>query len=276
MSAPPKPAKNLLAPISDLKLRLPGLFITATDTSVGKTVVTSSIAWALRKRGLKVSVSKPMASGCRHDREGLVAEDAEAIAHFSDCRLPLDVINPVRYAKPVAPAVAADELGEEIDFTAIARSLQRLDEWGDVMLIEGVGGLLVPISATQPQVTVLDLVMALRYPTIVVCRAGLGTLNHTAMTVRLLRESGLSIAGLVINGYIADQGASTSQTQQADASMASNRLWLERMTRLPVLATLPACEPTNVRPERGVIAEEILEAAAMADWRSVLKKQVKR
>jgi len=246
-------------------LRKPGLFITATDTGVGKTVVTSTIAWHLRQSGLRVAVCKPMATGCRRDREGLVSEDAEAIAHFSDCRQLLDVINPVRYTLPVAPAVAAEKAGEEIDFAAIARSLSVLDDWGDVQIVEGVGGLMVPISARNPQITVLDLAAAIGYPVLVVVRAGLGTLSHTMMTVTLLRQRGLRLAGLVINGYVVDPGS-----EPEDISMVTNRQWLEKMTGLPVLATLPRCAPQDVRPELGIISQEVLSAAGLVRWQDYL------
>lgn len=258
--------EDLLAPLAKVSLRKPGLFITATDTGVGKTVVTCAIAHALKRSGLKVSVCKPLASGCRREREGLVSEDAEAIAYFSDCRLALDVINPIRFAAPLSPGAAALELGVEVDFSELARSLSRLDEWGDVMLVEGVGGLLVPLGAHQPDLTVLDLIAALGYPVVVVTRAGLGTLNHTAMTAALLRQRKLRVAGMVVNGYVTDQA-----TQRDDPSMASNRQWLERMTRLPVLATVPRCDGEQVRPELGRIAEDVLEAVAMTHWPEVLR-----
>lgn len=265
-SAVPQSIAQLLAPFETLDLRKPGLFITGTDTGVGKTVVTSAIAYALRQSGLKVSVCKPMATGCRREREGLVADDAEAIAHFSDCRLPLEVINPVRFVPPMSPAAAAEEAGVEVDFAAIADSLKRLDAWGDVQLVEGVGGLCTPISAHQPKLTILELAAAIGYPVLIVCRAGLGTLSHTTMTARLLADANLRIAGLVVNGYVAD-----SAGQSEDASMNSNRKWLERMNRLSILATLPQCDPSQVKPEAGVIAEEVLEAAAMTRWEDHLR-----
>lgn len=257
---------QLLAPFETLNLRKPGLFITGTDTGVGKTVVTSAIAYALRQTGLKVSVCKPMATGCRREREGLVGEDAEAMAHFSDCRLPLEVINPVRFVPPLSPAAAAEDAGVEVDFALIAESLKRLDEWGDVQLVEGVGGLCTPISAHHPKLTILELAAAIGYPVLIVCRAGLGTLSHTTMTARLLAGANLRIAGLVVNGYVADTAG-----QLEDVSMNSNRKWLERMNRVPILATLPLCDASQVKPEAGMIADEVLEAAAMTRWEDHLR-----
>ncbi|MCC7146745.1 MAG: dethiobiotin synthase [Phycisphaeraceae bacterium] len=252
----------------------PGLFITATDTGVGKTVATCAIAWALRQHHphLRVAVCKPLASGCRHDREGLVSEDAEALAHFSDCRQPLDIINPIRFAPPLAPAAAAEKTGQDVAWSSLETSLRVLGDYGEVLLVEGVGGLLVPL-APKPHVegkrqsyeTVLDLAVALDYPVLVVARADLGTLNHTAMTVRLLREAGCRLAGLVVNGYVADPAATD------DPSMAGNRLWLERLTGLKVLATLPRCPAAQVQPQKALLPPEILEAAATMDWLAVAR-----
>lgn len=268
------------------RLDKPGLFITGTDTGVGKTVVTCAIAWHLRQgvsrdlnsgaspqsghgeRCNRVGVCKPISTGCRRDREGLVSEDVEALAHFSDCREPLAVINPVQYRLPVAPAVAAEQAAETIDGGTIVRSLEQLDRGHDVILVEGIGGLLVPLNHQDPQYTLIDLVKAIGYPVLVVTRAGLGTLNHTAMTVRLLRGAGLAVAGLVINGFIAD--SSRVSNSQADESMATNRIWLERMNKLNVLAMVPACEPATVIPYQGQLPHAILDTVGETYWPDVL------
>lgn len=249
----------LAAPVP--ALRKPGLFVTATDTGVGKTVVTCAIALHLRRAGLRVGVCKPFASGCRRDREGLVSEDAEAIAHFADCRQPLDVINPIRYAQPVAPAVAAEQTGVGPDWEALARSLRVLDGSSDVMLVEGVGGLLVPLDE---RTTVLDLIRSLGYPVLIVARATLGTLNHTAMTVKLLRDAGCAVAGIAVNGYEPDA------RDQTDASMATNRQWLTWLTGAAILATVPRCPPEEVAPQCGKIPGAILDAVGVTYWPDVL------
>jgi dethiobiotin synthetase len=251
-----------------LRLTKPGLFITGTDTGVGKTVITCAIAASLRQTGARVGVCKPFATGCRKEREGLVSEDAEALAHFSDCRQPLDVINPVRYVLPVAPAVAAEVTGGPVDFDAIARSLMLLAASSDCVLIEGVGGLMVPIDDRHPRLTVLDMIAAVGYPVVVVVRAVLGTLNHSAMTVKLLRERGCLVAGLVINGY--DPDSSRSGDVGADVSMTTNRRWLEKMNGISILATVPVCPAGAVAPERGVISPAVLDAVNLTYWPDVL------
>lgn len=260
----------------EVRLTKPGLFITGTDTEVGKTVVTCAIAWQLRtKQGrdhqqgqVHVGVSKPISSGCRIDREGLVNEDAEALAHFADCRLPLNVINPIRYRAPVAPAVAADQTSRPIDADAIVQNLQELDAACDMLLIEGVGGLLVPLDADNPQCTVLDLIRDVGYPVLVVTRAGLGTLNHTALTVRTLRDAGCRVAGLVINGFVTD--SSGQSDVRPDVSMSTNRQWLPKINRTPLLATVPRCDPGQVMPHRGQLPPAVLDAVGMTFWPDVL------
>lgn len=245
---------------------IPGLFITGTDTGVGKTLVACAIAAAIRRQmpDVRLGVLKPFASGCRRDREGLVSEDAEALAHFADCRLPLEVVNPIRFAAPLAPAVASQESRNPIDWTALSRSLARLDRECDALLIEGVGGLMVPLDPDRPRYTVLDLAIELGYPVLIVTRAGIGTLNHTAMTAQLLRLAGCKVAGMVINGYVADPA------QTDDPSIAGNRVWLEKLTGLKTLAIVPRVDPIGAQPQHGRIDPAILEAVEMTYWPNVL------
>jgi dethiobiotin synthetase len=249
-----------------LSLHAPGLFITATDTHVGKTVVTSAIAVALRQQrpGLSLGVCKPFATGCRRERETLVNADAEALAHFADCRSPLATINPIRFKPPLAAAVAAEQTGQAVDWAALAESLKRIDRDHDALLIEGVGGLLVPLDPEDMDATVLTLMRAIGYPAVVVTRSGLGTLNHTAMTVRLLREAGVPVAGLVMNNYHADAANAD------DPSVQTNRPWLERLTGAPVLATAPAVSAHQCRPDQGVLDRDIISAIAMQRWDTLM------
>ena len=251
-------------------LRSPGLFITGTDTGVGKTVIACAVAAVLRRqqRRIRVGVSKPFSSGCRRDREGLVSEDAEALAHFADCRQPLDVINPIRFSPPLAPAVAAEQAGAPIDWSELRRSLRVLDVRHDALLVEGAGGLLVPLDPADPRLTSLDLIAAIGYPVLVVSRSGLGTLNHTAMTVRLLRAARCPIAGIVLNGYDTDVATSS------DPSVATNRQWLAKMTNVNVLAVVPRVESHKVQPHKGRLDPAILDAVAMAFWPQTLRKAI--
>lgn len=240
-------------------LSKPGLFITATDTEVGKTVVTCAIAAVLKQRGARVGVCKPIASGCRRDREGLVSEDAEALAHFSDCPLPLDVINPVRYRAALAPCEAAERESQPVDDEAIAFALRRLDEQADVMLIEGIGGVMVPLDEKR---SVIDLAKAIDYPVVVVTRGCLGTLNHTALTCEAIRHAGLRLAGLVINRY---------HTDTNDLAEATNPRWLARQNRTSILATIP--EADHVAAPKAQLPAGVIEAAGMSNWLDIARPQ---
>ncbi|MEM6459449.1 MAG: dethiobiotin synthase [Planctomycetota bacterium] len=248
-------------------LSKPGLFVTGTDTEVGKTVVCCAIAAAVRERHrrLRLGVCKPLASGCRRDAEGLINEDAEALARFADCRLPMDAVNPIRFRTPVAPAVAAELEDTPVDWGALRRGLATLDERCDAVLVEGVGGAMVPLDPRNPRWMVGELAAAIGYPLIVVCRAGLGTLNHTMMTVETLRRAGCQVSGLVMNRMTRDPEAAA-----ADPSLASNRDWLERLTGVKVLATLP--EGRAVAPGRGKLDPAVVAAAERVDWLDVMRE----
>jgi dethiobiotin synthetase len=241
------------------RLTKPGLFITATDTEVGKTVASCAIAASLRRSGLRVGVCKPIASGCRHEREGLVSPDAEALAHFADCREPLHLVNPVRYAAPLAPAVAAEQTEQPVDWPSIAESLERLDQAHDLLIVEGIGGWLVPLDSKQ---TVADLARWVGYPAVVVTRANLGTLNHTALTCAAVRNNGTKLAGVIINRY---------RTDDPDPSVVTNPRWLARQSRTQVLATLPDAD--GVAVQAGRLPEAVIEAAGMVDWQSIACKR---
>ncbi len=256
-------------------LSSPGLFITGTDTGVGKTVIACAIAHQLRgtaesnsKHEPRVGVCKPLATGCRSDRSNLVSEDSEALAHFAGCRESLDVINPIRFRDPLAPAVAAQRAGRPMDYAKIARSLEQLDRTHDLLLVEGIGGVMVPIDPLDPELTVLELIRAIGYPVVVVTRAGLGTLNHTAMTVRVLKQAGCRIVGIVINYYEAD--SSGCLEAEEDLAMTTNRFWLTQQTGVEVLVTVPQCPVDAVRPQNGNIPGPILDAMGTYHWPAVM------
>jgi dethiobiotin synthetase len=234
---------------------IPGLFITATDTGVGKTVVAAAIAGWFRHRGKRVGVCKIAATGCVHRREGLVSEDAELLAHHADSRFPLDVICPIRYTEPLAPAVAAERAGVPLDWSLLQTSLDAMSAQSDVMIVEGVGGVMVPMDDRH---TVLNVARWLRLPTIVVARPGLGTINHTLLTVNALRSAGVSVAGAVINRY---------PTHTPDAAQETNPAAIEKWGQLPVLCRVP--DEPFAPPDLPV---GVMEAIGRVDWSKMTAK----
>ena len=232
-------------------LKIPGLFVTGTDTGVGKTVVAGAIAHALRARGRRVAVLKPVATGCVRRREGLVSEDAEFLAHCADSPHPLDLICPQRYAEPLAPAVAAERAKQPLDWAAVQRSIDLMSRDSDVMVVEGVGGLMVPLD--EDGHTVLDLATWLRLPALVVARPGLGTINHTLLTVAALRGAGVKVAGVMINRYPAEGAGVAEET---------NPRAIERWGKVPIIAIVPD-EPVRRLPA-GVVS-----AVSAVDWERI-------
>src|SRR5262245_61209479 len=190
-------------------LTIPGLFVTGTDTGVGKTVVAGAIANWFRRRHQHVGVCKIAATGCTRRREGLVSEDAEFLAVCADAKHPLDLIAPLRYAEPLVPAIAAERAGRPIDWFMLGNAIRLMSQSSDVMILEGVGGIMTPMDAKN---TVLDVAVSLNVPAVVVARPGLGTINHTLLTVHALRNTGVRVAGVVINRYPGDAASVAEET----------------------------------------------------------------
>jgi dethiobiotin synthetase len=235
----------MLSPVT-----IPGLFVTATDTEVGKTVISGAIANYFLRQGARVAVSKPIATGCVHRREGWVSEDAEFLASCADARFPLDVICPQRYREPLAPVVAADRAQQPLDWSAIDRSLKMMTRQSDVIVVEGIGGILVPLDHEH---TTLDLARWLKLRAVVVARPNLGTINHTLMTLRTLREAGVAVAGEVINRYPAESASVAEET---------NPRYIEKYGKVPILAIVPD-EPLFKRPP---LPPSITSPIDMVDW----------
>lgn len=223
-----------------------GLFITGTDTGVGKTVVTAALAIVLRRRGVNVGVMKPVATGCVRRREGLVSEDAEFLAEAADAPEPLHEICPLRLAEPLAPTVAAARAGLTLDLALVMEAWRRLRAAHDVMLVEGIGGLLCPVT---PKASAADLAKWLGLPVLIVARAALGTINHVALTVEAARARKIEIAGIVLNRYDRDS---------EDVAQMTNPDEIQRVTDVPVLGLVP--EDRGTKFAEAVVGEDILAA----------------
>jgi len=173
-----------------------GIFITGTDTGVGKTYVATGLAGALRGRGVDVGVMKPVETGCVRRRGRLVPSDAVALRNAAGVRDRFDDINPYRFAKPLAPSVAAALEKKTINPDRIRSALDRLCKNHRFVIVEGAGGIMVPLSGRY---TYLDLAHDLGLPVLIVARPGLGTINHTLLTIEAVRRRRIVVAGVVIN-----------------------------------------------------------------------------
>ncbi|HEY5038480.1 MAG TPA: dethiobiotin synthase [bacterium] len=195
-----------------------GLFITGTDTGVGKTLVSSGLARLLVNRGISVNVFKPVASG------GLVSEDGKLLqkgAKLPDSAYPRIV--PIHYKEPLAPWVAGWKEGK-VDLAKVEKAYQWAKASCDLLIVEGVGGIRVPITQNF---FVTDWIKKWKIPTLVVARAGLGTINHTLLTVEALHGKKIKVLGVLVNGY-------TGKT----ASERTNVKALKKLLKVPVFGPL--------------------------------------
>jgi dethiobiotin synthetase len=206
----------------------PGLFITATDTEVGKTYVTACIARALVALGKRVGVYKPVASGCVADEAGLVSEDAVALWQAAGRPGTLRDVCPQCFRAPLAPHLAARAEGRRVDPDLLRAGIEYWRKNSDVVLVEGAGGLMSPISDDDYNA---DLASDFGLPLVVVAPNCLGVINQTLQTLITAAtfRDGLDVAGIVLNDVRAPSD---------DASTATNRRELEQRCVPPVLAHL--------------------------------------
>lgn len=175
-----------------------GIFVTGTDTGVGKTVVAATIARLLRESGIDVGVMKPVTSGCIAAGGRLVSEDAELLKWAAGCDPADQDVTPYLLREPLAPSMAASREGVRIDFTTIKEAYDRLSSRHSFMIVEGAGGLMVPLSGGM---LIADLVNHLKLPIIVITRPNLGTINHTHLTTFAAGQLGIQVKGIIINNY---------------------------------------------------------------------------
>ncbi len=202
-----------------------GLFVTGTDTDCGKTQVARVVARALRAAGTEVRVLKPVETGCEVVAGERVPADALALAEAAQDDAPLDQVCPYRLLLPAAPEIAARREDLHIEVERIEAAYRRAEADSDLVLVEGAGGLLVPLT---PALDMAGLAAQLGLPLLVVARASLGTLNHTLLTLEAARTRSLRVLGLVV---------SHTHAQLSDADRRNLDLLLERLP-VPLLGEL--------------------------------------
>ena len=179
-----------------------GWFVTGTDTEIGKTCVSAGLLAGLAQAGLTCVGMKPVASGCSNTADGLRNDDAERLQASSSVEIDYQDVNPYAFEPAVAPHLAAHAVGVTIDLDKIHTHYQRLCAKADWVVVEGVGGWLVPLN---DEATIADLARILGLPIILVVAIRLGCLNHALLTVEAIKQAGLPLAGWIAN-RLADHG----------------------------------------------------------------------
>ena len=208
-----------------------GLFITGTDTGVGKTWVAAGLAAWCRSQGINVGVMKPLATGARRAGGRWISDDALFLARACGARDPLRLINPSCYLEPLAPLVAAARAMQAISFEKVNHSFHRLSGCHDFMIVEGIGGLLVPLTQGA---TVADFARQLALPVVIVARPGLGTINHTLLTLQAARRAKLTIAGVIINHAVPPP-----KNPMARLAIQTNPAVIEQQGKVAIAGILP-------------------------------------
>jgi len=204
-----------------------GIFITGTDTEIGKTVVAGGLAAALKAAGINVGVMKPIASGGVEHKGHIVSEDAIFLQHAAQVDDALDLINPICLRHPLAPSMAAEIEGASIDLRQIDKAFAELCQRHEFIVVEGVGGIAVPICE---EILVADMAQRFQLPLLIVARPDLGTINHTVLTVEFARSYNLEVCGIVLNA---------SQEESKGLAEETNPKELARLTHLPILGIAP-------------------------------------
>jgi len=208
------------------------LLVTGTDTGVGKTWVTCALAHALVAAGQRVAAIKPVETGCG-DAAGH-AEDGALLAAATGQRSPRQALR--RFAAPLAPAMAADDEGVPLELGPLVREIERHAAGMDVLLVEGAGGLLAPISWNW---SAIELARALNAAVLVVASDRLGAINHTLLTLQALAQAGLDVRGVALI-----PPARPDRSTGRNAAAISRLSGLERVTALPRVADPRAAGPS--------------------------------
>jgi len=203
-----------------------GLFITGTDTGVGKTLVAAGLARCLRDRGIRPGVLKPAETGCSMRRGKRIPRDGSFLKYMAGAAESIEEIVPYRLAAPLAPQVAAEKEGVRIRIRQIHRIFREISSRHDCTLVEGAGGILVPLTRKYSMVNLIEL---FRLPVLLVSRIGLGTLNHTLLTLYYLAQHGIPVVGIVLN----------DPDGQRDPATRSNPSVLEQWSPTPILGNIP-------------------------------------
>ena len=218
------------------------LFVTATDTDIGKTYVCAGLAYALKKSGIDVGIMKPFACGVKQ-KIGFSSNDLTILTNAAMVDDVEDIINPFFFPILASPYTAAKNLGVKIDVEHVMECFRKLDEIHDIVLVEGIGGIMTPILKDY---AIIDLIKDLMANTIIVTSSKIGTVNHTVLTCNMCKNMNIPIKGLIINNF--DSTGYPIPELERD---------LSTLTDLPVLCSLPHMKKFNLSNYSALIQEKM-------------------
>ena len=195
-----------------------GIFVTGTDTGVGKTFVACAVAGVLRDAGYRIGVMKPAESGGAEIDGKLVPEDAARLRDWSGCQVPLEKICPYSLREPLAPSIAAERQGIKIDIDHLLKIYNEISAAHDLTIVEGAGGLMVPLL---PSYTYADFAKLLKVPLIVVAANRLGAVNHLLLTLEHASCRGLTTLGYVLNNLVPERSLAAETNRETLSTLTA-------------------------------------------------------
>ena len=223
--------------------RAKGVFITGTDTYVGKTLIAAGLVAVLKELGIDVGVMKPLESGAACFESTPIPSDTLCLREIAGVHDDLDLINPYCFQPPLAPGVAAEQAGVEVDLTRIKQQFEKLKGRHQFMVVEGAGGLLVPIARG---VLMPELIRLLGLPVLLVARSSLGTINHTLLTLSYCQKEGIGVIGFIFS----------KSTPNTDPSETSNPQVIAQFNTVPFLGQFPYVKGyADIKGNKALLAE---------------------
>ena len=210
-----------------MEIEMKSLFITGTDTDIGKTYVTAGLAVTLRKMGFDVGIMKPFAAG-KPQKKGYRSEDVEILAKAAQVSELEKLLNPQFFSIPASPFTAAKKLKVKVNLKSALSNYKKLSKLHSVLLVEGMGGIMTPILKNY---FVADLIKDMKLPAIIVASTKIGTISHTIMTCKMCEKYRIPIKGIVINNF-----------ESGGYSVSGLKKDFEQLTNLPVLGAIPYIE----------------------------------
>ena len=220
-------------------------FITGTDTHVGKTLIASALLRAFVSRGFRAVGMKPVAAGCEETAGGLRCADVESLRAAGNVAAPPELVNPYALVLPVAPHIAAERAGVEIGIGTVLDAFRRLQAMSDVVVVEGVGGFMVPLNQREDSA---DMAEQLGVPVILVVGMRLGCLNHALLSAQVMKQRGLRLAGWVAN-----------QIEPGMPFLRENVAALEHGLQAPLLGEVPYQEGLSADEVAGLLRMALLD-----------------
>ncbi|MBI4398665.1 MAG: dethiobiotin synthase [Candidatus Omnitrophica bacterium] len=230
-----------------------GIFIIGTDTGVGKTVIAAGLTLVLRAKKRRVGVMKPVATGCFSRGQELVSSDTLFLLEAGGEDTNRETVNPIRFRNPLAPLAAARAEGRSIDTSQILRAYEELHEHFDFVIVEGIGGLMVPFTESY---FVSDLIREFQLPVLIVSRTKLGTINHTLLTIEAAKSRGLNVAGIIFNNF---RESDLGLDEQTSPKIISD------LSRVPVLGMVPHIPKLDVENLQFGNLKQVIEECVNID-----------